>query len=424
MIAWLLLLLTMQAGAPAQDAAADERIEVWISVLLKVSEQGLGYSVTQSGVGFLPLSGAQEVQRLLLGAPPPEPSEVLRRIVEQGAIAVPMLLRHLEDDRPTGLDPVRGRRWISFDDEYDFNRRSTPKPPEGVNRETFGEKRPDHHQVTVGDLCFVALGQIVNRRYSAIRFQPRDGIVVNSPTYSKRLREAARREWGGLTAARHREGLLQELLTPDFEARRIGAYYRLAYYYPEALEEAVLGVLGVPTFDIYLAERFVRQTLYKTDDAAKRKELLRKQVQDFGAPAADGVLLQLYTDLRIQEGLESGAISEATYVKDEPRRLLIELFARPSTVKSAERPYLSSWCTTDMGNFIAAAVHDRSRKVDERVHAILLGIQEDDILALGCMNRLLGRGFDDAIAAYCRRRIESSKYHADELRAMLNKLKK
>jgi hypothetical protein len=35
------------------------------------------------------------------------------------------------------------------------------------------------HVVTVGDLCFVALGQIVNRSSAAVRHQPTGGLVIS-----------------------------------------------------------------------------------------------------------------------------------------------------------------------------------------------------------------------------------------------------
>ena len=109
----------------------------------------------------------------------------------KGADAVPVLLKHVGDTRAIKMKPVSGMMWMDFPDEYDFNRR-TRKPPKGVNRHSFGGGRdqPDDHAITVGDLCFVALGQIVNRHFSATRYQPTGGLMVNSPTYSKALRRS------------------------------------------------------------------------------------------------------------------------------------------------------------------------------------------------------------------------------------------
>ena len=111
----------------------------------------------------------------------------LCKIVAKGADAVPVLLKHIGDTRTIKMKPVRGMMWMDFPDEYDFNHRTRKIPPKGVNRDSLGSGRdqPTEHAITVGDLCFVALGQIVNRHFSATRYQPTGGLIVNSPTYSK-----------------------------------------------------------------------------------------------------------------------------------------------------------------------------------------------------------------------------------------------
>ena len=43
-------------------------------------------------------------------------------------------------------------------------------------------------------------------------------------------------DWTGLTRERHKSLLIDDFVNPDCEARRIGAYRRLAYYYPEAVK--------------------------------------------------------------------------------------------------------------------------------------------------------------------------------------------
>ena len=140
---------------------------------------------------------------------------------------------YLDDKRPTKItikpDFVMGGMF--YEDEYDYNRRTAKQPPEGVNRDiALDGKHPQTHTVTVGDLCFVALGQIVNRHFNAVRYQPTACIMINSPTYSAALRKAIRKEWGNLTPGSTRNFLVRDFLQPDYENRRIGACLRANFY--------------------------------------------------------------------------------------------------------------------------------------------------------------------------------------------------
>jgi hypothetical protein len=90
--------------------------------------------------------------------------------------------------------------------------------------------------ITVGDLCFVALGQIVNRDFSATRYQPSGGLIVSSPSSSKPLRDIVTDDFRNFSEAKHLRLLIQDFLMPDNDDRRGGAYRRLAYYYSGRLE--------------------------------------------------------------------------------------------------------------------------------------------------------------------------------------------
>jgi hypothetical protein len=188
-------------GEDARRVAVEP--EALINELTKVSELGFGYSAMFSGSQFLPHADADEVQTLVLGSQRPTKSSALEAIVRQGIIAVPALLKHLDDDRKSHIEPVKGMMWMSFADEYDFNRQLTKQSPNGVNRNTLSEKpsekQPSAHQITVGDLCYVALGQTLNRNFTATRYQPTGGLLVSSPTHSKRLCAVVREDWQGLT---------------------------------------------------------------------------------------------------------------------------------------------------------------------------------------------------------------------------------
>jgi hypothetical protein len=71
---------------------------------------------------------------------------------------------------------------------------------------------------------------------------------------------------------------------------------------------------------------------------------------------------------------------------------------------------------------VNALGQDKSLKVDAAVHAIFKKITDNDYLALACIGRLIGKGYDEEILDYCQRRIPNSMHYATELRAIRSKL--
>ena len=246
-------------------------IDALIDKLPNIADGDVGYMATRAGGGFLPLSVSQPGAMLLFQQPPTE-SETLREVVKRGATAVPHLIAHLGDKRPTEIVLKHEGAFggIFFADEYDYNTQSVKRPPRGVNRDLFRDiGHANHHTVTVGDLCFVALGQIVNRRFSAVRYQPTACIMINSPTHSEPLRNAVKAEWGDLTPQSHKERLIRDFVEPDSESRREGACLRLGFYYREALEPLALRQLAAPRYDVFEVERLIRTRLYRAEDASE-----------------------------------------------------------------------------------------------------------------------------------------------------------
>ena len=95
------------------------------------------------------------------------------------------------------------------------------------------------YRFKVGDICFIAIGQITNRPYKALRYQRTGCHVVNSTVRDKLPAAEVRAIWG---KADHRRKLLDFLLT-DLEGPvgfdESGAAMRLTYYFPEAAEEII-----------------------------------------------------------------------------------------------------------------------------------------------------------------------------------------
>ena len=128
-------------------------------------------------------------------------------------------------------------------------------------RPDFGGTSVEKYTVKVGDVCFVAIGQIVGRHYNAIRYQPTACIVINSPTHDPMICRQVRQLW---TSDRPRQALLDSLLT-DYATQgvfngksldgwdlgsqfQIHAAMRLLYYFPK--EAAPLIADRLRSFDV------------------------------------------------------------------------------------------------------------------------------------------------------------------------------
>jgi hypothetical protein len=339
------------APPPPRPRPMPHPFDADIAALASIDASGIGFSPTMTGTQFLPDPNSDEHGMLVLGQPPPERSAVLTRLVAGGADAVPALLRCLDNATPTKLPPVEAMMWQAQNDEYDVNRRTTA-PPAGVNRDDQAQN-PAPYVVTVGDLCFVALGQIVNRSFAAVRYQPTGGLIVNSPSASPALRHAVRAEWGSLTRASLRASLVRDFREPDWEGRRVGAMIRLAYYERDALKPLLDAELARPTYDVSDVDAFAR-SLYPAA-TADRARVFRAYVAAHGAAARDGIEQVLFADLDTQEAFEQKRISPATTGSDyRARECLVELYGRATSVTHRDRPYPAYSSTAERERLVKA----------------------------------------------------------------------
>jgi hypothetical protein len=382
--------------SPAKAKPDKQDISSLIDKLTSIAEEDIGYSASQSGSRFLPL-GTGDISTLLLGGPPPASSDIVRDLVKRGATAIPELIKHLDDKRPTKIT-IKHEGFFGgmfFPDEYDYNQRTTKEPPAGVNRRNRDGGDGDSHTVTVGDLCFVALGQIVNRHFSAVRYQPTACIMINSPTRSEALRSAIKKEWGTLTPEQHKASLIRDFREPDHQERRRGACVRLAYFYPDVMEALVLKQLAEPTYDVFEVQELIRDKLYRAKDAKERKSLFDAFLAKRGTVARQGVLLYLFEDLDTQEADEEKRISPPLKEKYAARACLVELFDYPKDVKSKDRPHISPVEDSEQARFIETLIHDKCRKIGDVVKALFLENANDDYFAPACLRCLANRGYAD-----------------------------
>jgi hypothetical protein len=323
-----------------------------IASLADIGESGVGYSPTTDDSEFLPDPRGREQHSMVLGEEPPRASLAMMRLVAAGADAVPALLRHLGDAKKTKLPPMRAMDWQQTWDEYDVNRRTTTKRPPGTNHDDPNAQGPADYFVKVGDLCFVALGQIVNRSYAAVRYQPTGGLVVSSTVTSAALRDAARAEWGTLTRASLVASLERDFREPDWEDRRTGALVRLEYYAHDKAKALYDAELAQPVYDGDTTFAFTR-SLYSKSTAERARA-----VATFAADPAtrEGVEHWLFEDLPVQEGYEEKRISPRTAGADyRARECLVELFGMPATVKSSDRPFSTFSSNYERKRLVAVA---------------------------------------------------------------------
>lgn len=239
--------------APVGPADA-ERFNGLIAQLAQIDRPDIGFSPSMSGTAFAPLPGSDRADAFVFANHGLKRSEPLTELVKQGPRVLPFLLAALDDKTPTRLTMNVGGgilEVISFETEADANpankqeQRALALLSHERGPARFLKERHISHTVTVGDLCFVILGQITGRRYSAVRYQPSGVLVVNSPTESPALAKAMRTIWSAPDPAQH---LLDSLLL-DYSTRGVpagdgldgwdfgtlfqsDAAMRLLYYFP------------------------------------------------------------------------------------------------------------------------------------------------------------------------------------------------
>jgi len=203
-------------------------VKALIKELAKIDGPGLGFAPTMTGVGFAPIPSVHDLQSWTITNHGLKVSNALRKLVELGSAAVPALLESLDDKTPTKYvvkhEGLIGGMW--FDED-----------------ETVGkgiERHITEYTVTVGDVCYVILGQITSEPYMAVRYQPTACTVILSPARNPELVASLRKEWGG----DEHERILRESLMKGAKSGDAGALVRVGYYYSKESEPLLLDWLS------------------------------------------------------------------------------------------------------------------------------------------------------------------------------------
>jgi HEAT repeat protein len=237
---------------PPQTEATKKRIKRLIAGLAEVADPDFGLSATLTGFAFAPVPDLEHFAMGVVTDHRLKSSGTFRSLVEIGPDALDALLDALDDKTPTKLK-VEGIGMVFFGAELDGNPLNAAE--RGVlaqqltgkeDDESDGDEKATGQVLTVGDVCFVAIGQIVGRHYSAVRYQPTAMIIINSPVRSKELRDRVRGIWSSKNPA---QKLLDSLLIDyatlgkfngksldgwsEGSRRQIEAAVRLLYYFPK-----------------------------------------------------------------------------------------------------------------------------------------------------------------------------------------------
>ncbi|MDB5313783.1 MAG: hypothetical protein JWO38_7985 [Gemmataceae bacterium] len=229
-----------------------KRIKELIADLAKLDSADIGLSAIMNGHDFAPVPCQSQISSILASNHRVKQSQIFRDLVELGPAALPYLLDALDDKTPTNIivkhEGDFGGMWYGGE----LGSINPANPAEAaVYKSRSGEggrgSNIKSHTVTIGDVCFVVVGQIVGRGYQAVRYQPTACIVVNSPTQDAKLCANVRSMWTSKDPARK---LFDSLLT-DYSTEgpgegdelgyawelanlcQCGAALRLLYYFPQ-----------------------------------------------------------------------------------------------------------------------------------------------------------------------------------------------
>ncbi len=232
------------------SATEDEQAQVaeLIDSLAEIENPDYGFAPFMSGAQFAPVSDSSSFgPGIIMINHGLKTDESLRRLVALGPKALPQLLNRLSDETPTRLVMRHGGgfggqwygREVALNLAGKAEREAWTRLRESAPKDRF-EEDVRTHQITIGDVCFVIIGQIVNRGYQSARYQPTACRVINSPTHDPLIADIVRGIWTSEAPAQQLlDSLLIDLNTKDTIHLQCGAAMRLLYYFPDQTAELI-----------------------------------------------------------------------------------------------------------------------------------------------------------------------------------------
>src|SRR5579871_355894 len=249
--------ISIRVNPPQKSTSEADKIKGLIKSLAEIDQPDYGFSENDFASACRPLPGREEAD--IMGGYERKRSDALVELVKLGPRALPFLLDSLDDSTPTRITVKHEGDFgdMSFGCEMWGN---PANQPEATALKELFKNAPyssgldanavHSYTVKVGDICFVIIGQIVGRRYQAVRNQPTGCIVINSPTRYPAIAKAIRAAWSAPDSdKRLLESLLSDYNTKprpfnseEFSRKwdsadhlQISAAMRLLYYYTKQI---------------------------------------------------------------------------------------------------------------------------------------------------------------------------------------------
>jgi hypothetical protein len=355
------------------------RIAGLIELLARIEDADYGYSPYVSGTVFRGSISEAQPWALVLGCPEPTPDEAFRALVQAGPEAVPYLVAHLDDWRATRLVIRKGNSV--------WNLMLNTHSSSGTLGHAGREVDLTSYTIRIGDICYVALGQIVNRQYLACFYQPTGNVYITSPVHDASLLRALRDAWSALTPKSHEDCLLRDLRRCEFRGSAHGTLERLRCYYPKAVSPALRERFTAPRFCRRRLERVAIASLYSATD-----EDMPRKIAETGA-ACNQVALRDVVAIHSQYGPWSAQAARALRFFPEQPAHMVEPVSDES---------------------LLVLLHSLDRETAAEFHDLLPGLF-DRVDSAGCVPACgddLGAALAPFMAAFGRR---------DEARSWLNR---
>ena len=249
--------LFIYAFLSSAKSLTETHVESLIRHLATVNKPGPGYGVEfpfgRNGIQFLPEPDVERVgehvTKVQIGAVAP----ALLELIKIGRPALPALLDHLSDSTSTQtLIPVRNPTWIGT--ERDPRIRSplgqriwSTMPNDWGMFDHYGEKKfgGSKYNVRVGDLCAIAVGQIVGRDLELISESPREARLT-SPLVSPQIAIDIKNDWNELSETEHIKSLEFDVLHTRLPYLAPEPFKRLLSYYPNEATRFAATLLSRP----------------------------------------------------------------------------------------------------------------------------------------------------------------------------------
>jgi hypothetical protein len=247
----IVFFLSANVLAATDDDYSKKSASQLIDDLTQIDSEALhiaGYAMYGT---FLANDTAISLKLSEFGVPSSRIPSQIRELVRRGPLALPELIKHLDDRRPTkwevgnkpGYSPSQIPRdaywWTDFSDEYDpRSRRPSDEKPE-TGKMLMMKEFQGRYTMKVADLCYTLIGQIVSRRLVAVHGAPSAGLMVNSPIEVPALAEEMRKDWGKADAEELRASLLADLRATTHAEKSYtqrfnnSALERLRLYFPD-----------------------------------------------------------------------------------------------------------------------------------------------------------------------------------------------